>query len=210
MKLNKFLEKKVCVVDYEIVNIASIENAIKYLGFQYEILKKPKNIDSFSHMILPGVGSFREATKKLHKNGWAVAIKDFAKSNKPILGICLGMQLMFEFGFEDGESEGLGLFKGKCEIFAKGNFPLPHIGFNLVNHQNTKIWKNIVNPSPFYFVHSYRINSFDQDAIISKTFYGEDFVSFIEKENFYGAQFHPEKSGSVGLKLYENFLKFMT
>ena len=204
--VNKFNNKRVCIVDYELVNIASIENAIKYLGFDYEILKKPKNLELFSHLVLPGVGSYHEAAKKLNLTGWNIAIKDFASSLKPIFGICLGMQLMFDGSEEDGWSEGLGFFKGKLQTFSKGKFPSPHMGFNLVNHKNTKIWNNIESPSPFYFVHSYRVKESDRDAIIAKTSYGEDFISFIEKKKFFGAQFHPEKSHKVGLKLLKNFI----
>ena len=205
MKLNNFNNRKVCIVDYELVNIASIENAIKYLGIKYEILKKPKKLGLFSHLILPGVGSFHEAAKKLNLAGWNEGIKEFVSNSKPVLGICLGMQLMFDGSTEDGWTEGMGFFKGKCEAFPKGKFPSPHMGFNLVNHKNTKIWNNIINPSPFYFVHSFRIKDSDNDSIIAKTSYGEDFISFIEKKKCFGAQFHPEKSHKIGLKLLKNF-----
>ena len=115
---------------------------------------------------------------------------------------------MFEEGEENGTIKGLGLFKGKCKIFSKNNkLPLPHMGFNFVKHENSMIWKNIPNPSPFYFVHSYRIKNSEDNALISRTYYGEEFISFIEKKNIFGAQFHPEKSHKIGLKLLSNFIE---
>jgi imidazole glycerol-phosphate synthase subunit HisH len=188
-------------------NIASVINAIKYLNYNFQIIKSPKNLESFSQIILPGVGSFNKAAKKLKKNGWFSAIKEFTKKGKPLLGICLGMQLMFEEGIEHGKTKGLGLFKGKCEKFKKNKkFPIPHVGFNIVKHQNTKIWKDIPNLSPFYFVHSYKISP-KKNAKQSLTKYGEEFISFIERDNIYGAQFHPEKSHKIGLKLIKNFIE---
>ncbi len=200
--------KKICIIDADFGNIASIENAIKFLGYEYETLKKPKDLETFTHLILPGVGSFNKSMKKLILLGWKDCLIENAKKDKPILGICLGMQLMFESGDEHGEIEGLGLFKGSCKNFSKKNkIPLPHIGFNLVNHNNSKIWDGISNPAPFYFVHSYRVEKTSSDAFVSTTFYGEEFISFIEKKNIFGAQFHPEKSHYKGLKLIKNFME---
>jgi len=200
--------KKIAIIDADFGNLGSIINATKYLGFEFDIMKTASNLEPYSHLILPGVGSYNRASKKLQSLGWFKAIKDFAETSKPLLGICLGMQLMFEGGEEHGSVEGLSFFKGRCEEFSKDNkFPLPHMGFNFVKHNGSKIWNNIPNPSPFYFVHSYRIKNIDNTATISKTFYGEEFVSFIEKKNIFGAQFHPEKSHQVGLKLLKNFIE---
>ena len=200
-------KKKVAIIDAGFGNISSVNNAIKHLGFDFDIITTTSNLNTHTHLILPGVGSFNKASKKLKSLGWFDAIKDFSKKSKPFLGICLGMQLMFESGDEHGDGEGLGFFKGKCEKFSQQNkYPLPHVGFNLVKHSETSIWKNIPSPSPFYFVHSYRISNIKDEAIISKTFYGEDFIAFIEKKKIFGAQFHPEKSHNVGLKLLKNFI----
>ena len=201
-------KKYIAIIDAEFGNLASVINTIKYLGYEYDVLKKPINVKSYSHFILPGVGSYNKAAKKLHALGWYKVIKDLTDASVPFLGICLGMQLMFDEGEENGKIEGLGLFKGKCKIFSKNNkLPLPHMGFNFVKHKNSMIWENIPNPSPFYFVHSYRIKETDDDVITSKTHYGEEFISFIEKKNIFGAQFHLEKSHKIGLKLLENFFK---
>lgn len=200
-------KKKIVIIDADFGNLGSIINATKYLGFEFDVVKTASNLESYSHLILPGVGSYNRASKKLQSLGWFKAIKDFAGTSKPLLGICLGMQLMFEGGEEHGSVEGLNFFKGRCEEFPKDKkFPLPHMGFNFVKHNESKIWNNIPNPSPFYFIHSYRVKNVDNSATISKTFYGEEFISFIEKKNIFGAQFHPEKSHQVGLKLLKNFI----
>ena len=201
-------KKNIAIVDADFGNIGSVINATKYLGYEFALVKNPINLESYSHLILPGVGSYNKAAKKLKSLGWYEAIKNFASSKKPILGICLGMQLMFEEGDEHGTIEGLKFFKGKCTEFSNNDkFPLPHMGFNFVNYTKSKIWDNIPNPSPFYFVHSYRVKTIDNTALVSKTSYGEEFVSFIEKKNVYGAQFHPEKSHKIGLKLLKNFIE---
>jgi len=201
------MSKKIGIIDADFGNLESIINAIRYLGFEFDVLKKTSNLGLHTHLILPGVGSFNQASKKLKSSGWFQALKEFAQEGKPILGICLGMQLMFEFGEEDGFIEGLGFFKGNCERFTKGlNLPLPHMGFNFVSQTESKIWTNIPNPSPFYFVHGYRIKHNDKSAKISKIVYGDEFVAFIERKNIYGAQFHPEKSHEVGLLLLKNFI----
>ncbi|MBL6857137.1 MAG: imidazole glycerol phosphate synthase subunit HisH [Pelagibacteraceae bacterium] len=198
---------KIGIIESGFGNIASVVNAIKYLNYNFEVIKRPKNLTSFSQIILPGVGSFNKAAKSLKQNGWFTAIKEFTEKGKPLFGICLGMQLMFEEGIEHGKAKGLGLFKGKCEKFKKNKkFPIPHVGFNIVKHQNTKIWKNIPNLSPFYFVHSYKISP-KKNVKQSTTKHGEEFISFIERDNIYGAQFHPEKSHKIGLKLIRNFIE---
>jgi len=205
------LKKKVGIIDCNFGKIASVVNAIKFLGYDFKVIQKEKKFEDYTHVILPGVGSFHEAAIKIKKNGIDEKIKDYIKTSKPFMGICVGMQLMFEKGVENGIQNGLGIFKGKCEKFPdRLNLSLPHMGFNLVENPNTRIWKGINSPSPFYFVHSYRV-SLKKDELfdevkISKTNYGEDFISFIEKENIYGAQFHPEKSHNTGLSLLNNFL----
>ncbi len=206
----KNLKTNIGIINCDFGNIASLINAIKHLQFNYEVLKKPSDLKLISHLILPGVGSFNESAKRIRETGWSKAIIDHTSNNKPFLGICLGMQLMFETGSENGEEMGIGLFKGRCEKFSdKIEIKLPHIGFNLVNHPNSRIWRDIPNNSPFYFVHSYRIiddkKNYENGKNISNTYYGESFISFVENKNTFGAQFHPEKSHKTGLKLIKNF-----
>ncbi len=201
------MKKKIAVLEADFGNLGSIINALKHLKVEFSTVKSPSKLDSYSHLILPGVGSFNKASKRLKSFGWFEAIKGFANSSKPLLGICLGMQLMFENSEEDGFEDGLNLFSGECKKFSlNADYPLPHMGFNLVEHPNTKIWKGIPNPCPFYFVHNYRIKVGDKDNTIANSFYGEKFTSFIENKNLFGAQFHPEKSHNAGLKLLKNFI----
>ena len=203
---------KICVVDYGFGNIASIENALDYLKFDYDSQKIPKSLDSFSHIILPGVGSFESGMGKLKELGWETSIKNFVKKGGYLFGICLGMQLLFKYGTDEKTDqiiEGLGFFEGKCKKFFQdkktNNLPLPHVGFNEVIHKNTKIWNGIKNSSYFYFIHSYRVCASEDLYNCAKTTYGEEFISFIEKSKIFGSQFHPEKSHSIGLNLIKNF-----
>ena len=202
------MKKKIGIINIGYGNIASVFNAIKFLGYDACLEKNPKNIFKYSHIILPGVGSFAQNSKLINKYGWNESLKEYAKSGLYLFGICVGMQLMFEDGSEGGEvNKGIGFFKGHCDKFITNNdLNLPHVGFNNVKHKNTKIWNDIPNDSPFYFVHSYRICSTSKVNIISETTYGEKFISFIENQNIFASQFHPEKSHNSGLKLLKNFL----
>jgi len=208
------VKKKICIVDYGFGNISSLENTLSYLKLNYTTLKKPKNLNQFSHLFLPGVGSFEAGIKKLKKLNWEKEIKEFAKSGGYIFGICLGMQLLFKRGTNEKTSEeidGLGILDGKCEKFFKNNskykLPLPHVGFNAVEINQSRVWQEVNNPAYFYFIHSFRIKNAKKTYLKSFTVYGEKFISFIENSNIFAAQFHPEKSHSSGLKLIENFCK---
>ena len=201
-------KKKVGIIDYGAGNLGSICNAIKYLDIDMQIISSPINIGQFSHLILPGVGSFGKLANNLEKKGWPNKIKEFVQKGNSLFGVCVGMQLLFENSEESKGSVGLNLIKGTFNIFEKSiNLPLPHVGFNEVKHKNTPIWKGIENKSPFYFIHSFRIEKTTDRAVVAKTTYGNEFVSFVEKDNIYGSQFHPEKSHYVGLKLLKNFLE---
>ena len=199
-------KKKVGIIDYGAGNLGSIYNAFNYLNAKTEIISDPIDLKKFSHLILPGVGSFGELSNNLKKKDWPEKIKKFIKDGKSLLGICVGMQLLFETSEESQNSIGLSLIKGSFKIFGENDLPLPHVGFNEVTHNNTPIWKGIKNNSPFYFIHSFRISKTQDKVIQAKTKYGDEFISFIEKDNIYGSQFHPEKSHHVGLKLLKNFL----
>lgn len=186
-------------------NISSVNNALNFLKIKNTILKTPEKLKKYTHLIMPGVGSFNKASVKLRKDGWFDALT-YISNYRPILGICLGMQLMFLKSYEDGVSKGIGFFKGNCEKFKSNKLPIPHIGFNHVNQKkNSMIWRGIPNNSSFYFVHSYKVSKVDEKYSLSYSNYGEKFISVIEKENLIGAQFHPEKSHSQGLKFIQNF-----
>jgi imidazole glycerol-phosphate synthase subunit HisH len=206
------LSKNIKIVDYGFGNLASVKNAINFSGFEASLVNNPNDLKKTSHLILPGVGSFEAGVEKLKKDGWIKKIHEFVNKGGYLLGICLGMQLLFKKGTNERSGfnvEGIGLLEGICEKFTDTNthnLPLPHIGFNKVTYKNSNIWKGIPQNSFFYFVHSYRvINTKTNDYKISMTNYGDDFVSFIEHNKIYGAQFHPEKSHTCGLKLLKNF-----
>ncbi|MDA7449955.1 imidazole glycerol phosphate synthase subunit HisH [Candidatus Pelagibacter ubique] len=201
--------KKIGIINYGAGNIGSIVNAIEHLNHKPIILDKPNKNETYSHIILPGVGNFGKLSKNLVDTGF----KEFLDQNKfkgtYIFGICVGMQLLFEKSEEDKSAEGLGYLDGKIEYLKTFNneLPIPHIGFNLVNHTNTKIWNNITNEVFFYFVHSYCLKKTEDRNISGTSIYGEKFISFVEKENIFGSQFHPEKSHKNGLKLIKNFIE---
>ena len=201
-------KNKVGIIDYGAGNLGSIYNAITYLTIDVNIVSSPKDINKFSHLILPGVGSFGKLSDNLKKKNWPNKIEKFVKEGKSLLGVCVGMQLLFEQSDESKGAQGLGLIKGHFNIFNNSTkFPLPHVGFNEVEHKNTEIWRGIENKSPFYFIHSFKIKKVKDNVISSKTIYGEEFISFVEKNNVFGSQFHPEKSHYVGLRLLKNFLE---
>ncbi len=206
--------KKVAIIDYGAGNTGSIFNAVNYLGYEAIFISKPENAKNYSHIVLPGVGNFGKLAKNLENKNWEYFIRDLIKNGHKLFGICVGMQLLFESSEEAPNIKGLGIFKGCLNNFKSINnkfkLPVPHIGFNLVEHKNTNIWKGIKNKSPFYFVHSYKINTTDDDVVVAKTTYENEFISFVEKENVFGSQFHPEKSNLTGLKLIKNFLDLKT
>ncbi len=204
-------KKTVGIIDYGAGNSGSIFNAINYLEYSAKFIRDPKEAKNYSHLILPGVGHFEKLAKNLSDSGWTQELKRLIKKGHMLFGICIGMQLLFEESEESTYAKGLCLIKGSLHHFKsnkeKFKLPIPHIGFNNVKHDNTPIWKNIKNNSPFYFVHSYRLTDSKDDIKICKTVYQDEFISFVEKENIYGSQFHPEKSHLLGLKLINNFLE---
>lgn len=203
--------KEVAIVNYGAGNLGSLINAIEFLNYKVIILDKPKKNKFFSHIILPGVGAFGALAKNLVKLKFKDYLIEHKERQKKILGICVGMQLLFEKSEEGKEHKGLEIIKGKIEKFnfkTNSKLPLPNVGFLKVFYDNnSKIWNQIPNNSYFYFVHSYRLKNIQDNINFGKSNYGEEFISYVEKNNIFGTQFHPEKSHKVGLKLLDNFLK---
>jgi len=183
-------------------NIHSIKKAIKKANGNYLILNKKSDFKKVERLILPGVGSFKDAMIELSENNFIDALINF---KKPVLGICLGMQIMSRFGMEFGEEKGLGILNAEVNKI-KCLRKIPHVGFNKINViQNHRLFKEIEDEY-FYFMHSYEIKS--SENIMSLTKYGEyEFISSISKSNYFGVQFHPEKSREAGIKLFKNFLE---
>ncbi len=203
--------KKVVIVNYGMGNIHSVQSAIKYLGYRSEYTNDPRDIINADKIILPGVGSFRIAMENISKSNIDLSLRDAVLSKQiPILGICLGMQLLGSSSTEDGITEGLGFFPGIVERFTSNsisNLKVPHVGFNNINlPNNSKLYNNIPESPDFYFVHSYKMKTNINEGVAICN-YGEDFVASFEFDNIYGTQFHPEKSQKNGLNLLSNFIE---
>jgi glutamine amidotransferase len=202
----------VAVVDYGMGNLRSVYNAIDLLGFEATIINSPEKLSDFNRVILPGVGSYGVCMKNLDNSGFSQAIKEFVNTGKPLMGICLGMQVLSDKGLEGGEFLGLGLVKGevvKLEV-TEQDLKIPHVGWNAVNFSNPHhpLAKGLKQDSTFYFTHSYYFNAKKEENIFGVTSYGKDFVSAIIKDNVFATQFHPEKSQDSGLTLLKNFLSW--
>tara|TARA_A100001015_G_scaffold238936_1_gene272073 strand:- start:797 stop:1423 length:627 start_codon:yes stop_codon:yes gene_type:complete len=200
--------KKVCIIDFETGNIGSVSNLLEKLNINFCISAKDEDIRNSSHLILPGVGSFAKAVNKLRDKVNLNTLNDEVLNNeKPILGICVGMQIMAEVGNEFGVTKGLGWIKGSVDKINSKDLPLPHIGWNEVCFEKkNKLFLNLISNSDFYFVNSYYFNLKNEDNMIASTIYGIKFPSIINKNNIFGVQFHPEKSQLIGQKIILNFL----
>ena len=198
----------VAIIDYGAGNLSSVKKALDYLGAKSEITQDREKIISASHVILPGVGSFGDAMKSMEERGLVDTVKEAALSGKPFLGICLGLQLLFESSEESPGVKGLGLLNGTItEIPGNNGLKVPHMGWNSVKlMQKSGIFRDIQEDSYFYFVHSFYLKDADEDTVAATTEYGVTIECAVQKGNLCATQFHPEKSGKTGLKLLENFL----
>lgn len=195
------------IVDYGRGNLRSVEKALAKIGFPARILSGPEEISYVQGVILPGVGAFADAMAALRQRGWIETLLDFAASGAPFLGICLGMQVLFEVGEEHGEHAGLGLLPGRVVKFPSGR-KIPHMGWNTVEwERESYLTQGIPANSWFYFVHSYYADTPAESVVAGSSDYGVNFPALVGRENVWGAQFHPEKSSPWGLKILENFGK---
>ena len=205
----------VTIVDYKSGNISSVINSFKEVAkgkVKIEVTSDLKKISSSDKVVLPGQGSFKSCIDALNTiNGLVETLNDFALNNKkPLLGICVGLQMFADVGYEETETKGLSWISGKVSKInnQNGKYKLPHIGWNEVNIvKDSKIFKNVENNSHMYFVHSYEFIPNDKNIISSTTDYSSNIVCSVEKENIFGTQFHPEKSDKIGLKIINNFLE---
>lgn len=197
----------IAIIDYGFGNLRSVSKALSLLSINSKITDSKKEIQDASAIIFPGVGSFGDCIKNLNDKDIIKPIKDSIKSGKPFLGICLGLQILFDSSEESPGSKGLSLLDGSIDKiqFESNNLKVPHMGWNQVEIKNkSKILKDIPNNSWFYFVHSYK-SSVDETFTDSVSNYGNDFASSISIDNIFATQFHPEKSSSLGLKVLKNF-----
>mgnify|MGYP005725758739 CR=1 FL=1 len=206
---------KVTIVDYNSGNISSVINSFNEVAkdkVNIEVTSNLEKIKTSDKLVLPGQGSFKSCLDALNKiDGLTETLNEFAINNKkPLLGICVGLQMFADVGYEETETKGLGWISGKVSKInnQNGKYKLPHIGWNQINIvKDSKIFKNIENNSHMYFVHSYEFIHNDQSVIAATTDYCSNIVCSIEKENIFGTQFHPEKSDKGGLQLIKNFIK---
>jgi len=194
------------IIDYGMGNLYSVRNAFLSLGKKAEIIFHPEQLRKLDYCVLPGVGAFGDAMDILNKSGMDKAIKEYIAKGRSFLGICLGLQLLFEYSNESPGKKGLGIVKGGVVRF-KGKIKIPHIGWNQLKiKRGNKLLKGIRDKSFFYFCHSYYVDPMEKEVIIGQTNYAKDYTSVIAKDNVLGIQFHPEKSQAMGLRILENFI----
>ena len=200
----------VAIIDYGVGNLFSLKSSLKEIGAEAVVTSDEKLIAEAGRIILPGVGAFEDAARKLRESGMADVVKREAAAGKPVMGICLGMQLLFDVGYEYGVHEGLGLIHGSVKPIADvipDNYKIPHIGWNLLKFRGeSPLFKYIKEGDYVYFVHSYYAADCDE-SVIAVTEYGAELTAAVASGNVYGCQFHPEKSGDVGMKILKAFME---
>lgn len=206
----------ITIVDYQMGNLRSVQKALEHVGASAVISGDPDVIARADKLILPGVGGFPEAIAELRRCHLDGPIIEFTKSGKPLLGICLGLQLLFELGREGGDHAGLGIFEGSVERFSGPEYAVgsglkvPHMGWNQISvaKSNCPLLKGIAKDAYFYFVHSYFVVPEDKSIVWLESQYGQSFCAAVWRENIFATQFHPEKSQTAGLQLLKNFAEF--
>jgi len=202
----------VAVIDYDLGNLQSVSRALQISGAEVKITSTSSLIREASAIVLPGVGAFLKGIENLRKRGILEVIVEEVKNGKLFLGICLGLQLLFTRSEEHSIVLGMNLIEGEVVRFTH-SLKIPHIGWNQVeykeNEVTNRLFENIPQHSYFYFVHSYYVKPKEEDITVATTYYGEIFPSVIVRNNIIGVQFHPEKSGKIGLEFLKNFLKFL-
>lgn len=198
----------IAIIDYGVGNLFSLISSLKKIGADIVVTADPSVIESADRIILPGVGAFQDAAAKLRDTGLDKVIVKQAQSGKKIMGICLGMQMLFEKSYEYGEHKGLGLLKGNIVPmlgYIPNNLKIPHIGWNALHFtRDSDLFKYIKNDDCVYFVHSFFATDCD-DSVIATAEYGKEITAAVQKDNVMGCQFHPEKSGEVGLNILKAF-----
>jgi len=199
----------IAIIDYGAGNLQSVSNAVGYIGAPYLVTSEPGEITAADAVILPGVGAFGQAMNEINARGMAEAIKEAARSGKPFLGICVGMQLFFEESEENPGMPGLGLLAGRVVKFrGQDSLKIPHMGWNQIEVvKKSRLLDGLPSGSYMYFVHSYCALSGDRAEVSATSRYGMDFDAAVEVGGLFGVQFHPEKSGTAGMSILRNFIK---
>ena len=197
----------IVLIDYGVGNLYSVEKAVAYVGGDVKISSSAEDIVRAEKIILPGVGAFGDCMKNLEATGLIPTIKAEISSGKPILGICVGMQILFAGSEESPCVNGLKIFGGQVKKIRAGDLKIPHMGWNSIKFGDSKLFAGLSGEPYFYFVHSYHASPDDKKIIAATTTYGEEVTAAIEFENIFATQFHPEKSGDVGLHVLKNFVE---
>lgn len=197
----------IAIIDYGMGNLASVGNAFAKLGYKTMITQEPEEILAADKVVLPGVGAFADAIKNIRDLGIDKTLEEVVQRNTPLLGVCLGYQLLFSESDEDGLHQGLDLIKGRVEkLQLPGEFKVPHMGWNSIDIEpRSRLFSGIPSGSYYYFVHSYHVIPEDQSVMAATTDYGIKIVCAVETGNIFATQFHPEKSSDLGLKVLKNF-----
>ncbi len=201
----------VAIIDYGVGNLFSLKSSLSAIGAQVIVTSDIEELKKADQIILPGVGAFEDAAKKLRDTGLDIILRELADNGKPLMGICLGMQLLFDKSFEYGEHEGLALIKGEVSPIkddVPNDLKIPHIGWNALKFKTdcSPIFKYIKDGDCVYFVHSYYAKNCDE-SVIATTEYGTELTAAVAKGNVFGCQFHPEKSGKIGLNILKAFVE---
>ena len=197
----------ITIIDYGVGNLFSLSSSLNYLGLENKVSRDPEDLKKADHIILPGVGAYGDAIAKLRGSGMAEPLLEEARAGKPIMGICLGMQLLFDKSYEYGKHLGLGLIPGVMADLREdipANLKVPHMGWNTIGKTNSKLFEGFTEEEFVYFVHSFYVPVCDFTA--AETDYIHPFSAALHKDNFYATQFHPEKSGKTGERVLRNFL----
>jgi glutamine amidotransferase len=198
----------IAILDYGMGNLRSVEKALEHVGAIASVTADPDVVRAADGLILPGVGAFPEAMRRIRDADFDVLIGEVLASAKPVLGICLGMQLLFETSSEHEGAWGLGLMQGRVDVLDAGELKVPQLGWNEVRWlRSSPLTAGIPNPGYFYFANSLSVRAVDADDVLGESDYGAPFVAVVEKPPLYGAQFHPEKSSTHGLRMLENFAR---
>jgi glutamine amidotransferase len=195
----------IAIIDYGVGNLRSVEKAFAATGCQAIITGDPKQLRQAERLVLPGVGAFANCMRCLSEKGLKELVREVVERGTPLLGVCVGMQMLFESSEEFGETAGLGFMKGRVKRF-RDELVVPHVGWNQISQRGShRLFEGITDNSFFYFVHSFYCEPEDQNVVVGDTEYGIRYASVIAQGNICGVQFHPEKSQTVGLKLLQNF-----
>ncbi|MDP7015636.1 MAG: imidazole glycerol phosphate synthase subunit HisH [Pirellulaceae bacterium] len=197
----------IAIIDYQMGNLRSVQKGLEKVGAEAEITADPQVLRAADKVVLPGVGAFADAMAELRRRSLVEPIREVIDSGKPFLGICLGLQLLFEVSYEDGEHEGLGVLPGEVVRFnVPREYKVPHMGWNQIRvRQRSKLLQDVEDGMHFYFVHSYYVAPRDENVVALQADYPDPFCAMISRDNLFATQFHPEKSQANGMRVLKNF-----